>query len=119
MTYGNLWPRSMVAAETLEEEYGISAEVIDLRTVDAGYDRDDPRVAEQDRPHPGGRRGPRHRRLRVVGRVRDRLELVAPPTWPHRPRHPKFTRVSYGPQGEKAVMPSPDSVVAEALRILS
>jgi hypothetical protein len=31
---------------------------------------------------------------------------------------PKFTRVCYGPQGEKAIMPSPDSVFDEARRIL-
>ena len=32
--------------------------------------------------------------------------------------HPKMSRVSYGPSGEKAVMPAPDHIVGEALRIL-
>ena len=67
-------------------------------------------VADEDRPSAAsGRRWPPtsprnwwHHLHGPVGRV-----------------HPKFTRVSYGPQGEKAIMPSPDSVVAEALRILS
>jgi 2-oxoisovalerate dehydrogenase E1 component len=119
VTYGNLWPRSMVAAETLEKQYGVSAEVIDLRTVDAGYDRqtvlDSLRktgfvvVADEDRAMGGFGSSVAseiasnffHELQGPIGRV-----------------HPKFTRVSYGPAGEKAVMPGPDHIVAEALRIL-
>jgi pyruvate/2-oxoglutarate/acetoin dehydrogenase E1 component len=31
---------------------------------------------------------------------------------------PQFTRVSYGPEGEKAIMPTPDKIYDEARRIL-
>jgi 2-oxoisovalerate dehydrogenase E1 component len=119
VTYGNLWPRTMVAAETLEKEYGISTEVIDLRTVDAGYDRETIResliktghimIADEDR---------------AIGGFGSSVASEIASNWWHHVHgpigrvHPTFTRVSYGPQGEKAVMPSPDSVVAEALRIL-
>jgi pyruvate/2-oxoglutarate/acetoin dehydrogenase E1 component len=109
----------MVAAETLEKQYGVSAEVIDLRTVDAGYDRqtilDSLRktgfvlVADEDRAMGGFGSSVAaeiasdffHELQGPVGRV-----------------HPKFSRVSYGPAGEKAVMPNPDHIVIEALRIL-
>ncbi len=119
VTYGNLWPRTMVAAETLERQYGISAEVIDLRTVDAGYDRETIRrsiiktghllIADEDR---------------AMGGFGSSVASEAASDWWHHLHgpigrvNPKFTRVSYGPAGEKAVMPSPDSVVAETMRIL-
>ena len=111
----------MVAAETLEKEYGITCEVIDLRTVDAGYDRETIlKSLMQDRPHawsptrtaPSAASG---RRWRPTSPRTGGTTLHGPIGRVH----PKFTRVSYGPQGEKAIMPSPDSVVAEALRILS
>jgi 2-oxoisovalerate dehydrogenase E1 component len=119
VTYGNLQPRSMMAAEKLEKEYGISAEVIDLRTVDGGYDRQTIRqsllktghvlVADEDR---------------AIGGFGSSVASEIASEWfyvlhgPIGRVHPKFSRVSYGPAGEKAVMPSPDSVVEEALRIL-
>jgi 2-oxoisovalerate dehydrogenase E1 component len=119
VTYGNLLPRTMIGAETLETQYGISTEVIDLRTVDAGYDRETIResliktghimIADEDR---------------AIGGFGSSVAAEIASNWWHHVHgpigrvHPKFTRVSYGPQGEKAVMPSPDSVVAEALRIL-
>jgi 2-oxoisovalerate dehydrogenase E1 component len=119
VTYGNLWPRSMVAAETLANEYGIDAEVIDLRTVDAGYDRTTilqslrktghVLVADEDR---------------AIGGFGSSVAAEIASNWWHELHgpigrvHPKFSRVSYGPAGEKAVMPGPDHVVAEALRIL-
>jgi pyruvate/2-oxoglutarate/acetoin dehydrogenase E1 component len=109
----------MVAADTLEKQFGISAEVIDLRTVDAGYDRETIRqsilktghlfVADEDR---------------AIGGFGSSVASEAASNWWHHLHgpigrvHPKFTRVSYGPQGEKAVMPNPDHIVAEALRIL-
>lgn len=120
VTYGNLQPRSLVAAETLQTQHGISAEVIDLRTVDGGYDRqtvlDSLRktgyllVADEDRAIGGFGSSIAsefasnhwHELNGPIGRV-----------------HPKFTRVSYGPQGERAIMPNPDSVVAEVLRVLN
>ena len=119
VTYGNLQPRSMVAAETLENSYGVSAEVIDLRTVDAGYDRETIRqsilktghvmVVDEDRPMGG-----------FGGSV---VADIAQNWWEHLRGpigrvHPKMSRVSYGPSGEKAVMPAPDHIVGEALRIL-
>jgi 2-oxoisovalerate dehydrogenase E1 component len=119
VTYGNLQPRSMMAAEKLEKEYGISAEVIDLRTVDGGYDRQTIRqsllktghilVADEDR---------------AIGGFGSSIASEIASEWfydlhgPIGRVHPRFSRVSYGPAGEKAVMPSPDSVVEEALRIL-
>lgn len=119
VTYGNLWPRSMVAAEKLAAEHGINAEVIDLRTVDAGYDRGailkslrktgHVLVADEDR---------------AIGGFGSSVASEIASNWWHELKgpigrvHPKFTRVSYGPQGEKAMMPNPDLIVEEALRIL-
>lgn len=119
VTYGNLQPRSVVAAETLATQHGINAEVIDLRTVDAGFDRQTVveslrktghlLVADEDRAIGGFGSSVAsefasnywHELNGPIGRI-----------------HPKFTRVSYGPAGEKAMMPNPDHIVAEALRIL-
>ena len=114
VTYGNLWPRSMVAAEKLATEHGISAEVIDLRTVDAGYDRTTilkslrktghVLVADEDR---------------AIGGFGSSVASEIASNWWHELAgpiglvHPKFSRVSYGPSGEKAVMPNPDDIVAE------
>ncbi|HMA36779.1 MAG TPA: transketolase C-terminal domain-containing protein, partial [Chloroflexia bacterium] len=119
VTYGNLLPRATVAAQRLEDELGVSCEILDLRTVDAGYDRGAILasirktgrllVADEDRPI-GGFGGSviadfatqaSHLLRSPIGRV-----------------CPKYTRVSYGPVGEKAIMPSPDSVFDEAKRIL-
>ena len=119
VTYGNLWPRSMMAADKLASEHGINAEVIDLRTVDAGYDRPTilkslrktgfVLVADEDR---------------AIGGFGSSVAAEIASNWWHELQgpigrvHPKFTRVSYGPAGEKAVMPNPDHIVTEALRIL-
>lgn len=119
VTYGNLQPRSIVAAETLQQQHGVSAEVIDLRTVDAGYDRKTILqslhktgfllVADEDRA--------------IGGFGSSIASEFASAHWhdlggPIGRVHPKFTRVSYGPQGERAIMPNPDHIVAEALRVL-
>ncbi|MGI8588533.1 MAG: alpha-ketoacid dehydrogenase subunit alpha/beta [Chloroflexia bacterium] len=119
VSYGNLLPRSTVAAQRLEDEYAVSCEIIDLRTVDAGYDRAAVLasikktgrllVADEDRPVGGFGSSviadfatqASHLLKSPIGRVT-----------------PKFTRVSYGPAGEKAIMPSPDTVFDEAKRIL-
>ena len=119
VTYGNLWPRSMAAADKLQAEHGISAEVIDLRTVDAGYDRGTILkslkktghilIADEDR---------------AIGGFGSSVASEVASNWWHELEgpvgrvHPKFSRVSYGPVGEKAVMPNPDDIVAEALRVL-
>jgi 2-oxoisovalerate dehydrogenase E1 component len=119
VTYGNLWPRSMAAADKLSAEYGIEAEVIDLRTVDAGYDRatilkslkktGHVMVVDEDR---------------AIGGFGSSVASEIASNWWHELNgpigrvHPKFSRVSYGPAGEKAVMPNPDDIVAEALRVL-
>ncbi|HKP53453.1 MAG TPA: thiamine pyrophosphate-dependent enzyme [Chloroflexia bacterium] len=119
VTYGNLWPRSMAAADKLAAEYGINAEVIDLRTVDAGYDRGTIlkslkktgyiMVVDEDR---------------AIGGFGSSVAAEIASNWWHELNgpigriHPKFSRVSYGPAGEKAVMPNPDDIVAEALRVL-
>jgi 2-oxoisovalerate dehydrogenase E1 component len=119
VTYGNMWPRSMAAADKLAAEYGISAEVIDLRTVDAGYDRTTVLnsirktghvlVADEDR---------------AMGGFGSSVAAEIASNWwdlihgPIGRVHPKFTRVSYGPAGERAVMPNPDDIVHETLRVL-
>ncbi|MDQ6693649.1 MAG: dehydrogenase, partial [Chloroflexota bacterium] len=119
VTYGNLWPRSMAAADKLAAEHGISAEVIDLRTVDAGYDRTTilnsirktghVLIADEDR---------------AIGGFGSSVAAQIASDWWHELHgpvgrvHPKFVRVSYGPQGEKAIMPNPDHVVEETLRVL-
>jgi 2-oxoisovalerate dehydrogenase E1 component len=119
VTYGNLWPRSMAAADKLQAEHGVSAEVIDLRTVDAGYDRatilkslkktGHIMVVDEDR---------------AIGGFGSSVAAEIASIWWHELQgpigrvHPIFTRVSYGPAGEKAVMPNPDHIVAEALRVL-
>jgi 2-oxoisovalerate dehydrogenase E1 component len=120
VTYGNLWPRSMAAADKLSQEHGIEAEVIDLRTVDAGYDRttilnslrktEHIMVVDEDRP---------------IGGFGSSVAAEIAQNWFHYLDgpigrvHPKHVRVSYGPQGERAVMPSPDDIVAEALRVVN
>jgi 2-oxoisovalerate dehydrogenase E1 component len=120
VTYGNLWPRSMAAADKLSAEHGIEAEVIDLRTVDAGYDRttilaslkktERIMVVDEDRP---------------IGGFGSSIAAEIAQNWFHYLDgpigrvHPKHVRVSYGPQGERAVMPNPDDIVAEALRVVN
>ncbi len=87
VTYGNLLPRSMAAAQRLEEEYAVSCEVIDLRTVDAGYDRQTVlELDQQDRPRARRRRGSPGGRLRQRRHRRHRLALVRPAARPRRPR---------------------------------
>jgi len=119
VTYGNLLPRSMAAAVRLDEEFAISCEVIDLRTVDAGYDRqtvlDSLRktwrviVADEDRPVGGFGAS-------VIADIASRwFHLLKAPVGRVAP---KFTRVSYGPAGEKAIMPSPDTVYEAAKDLL-
>ena len=119
VTYGNLCPRSMAAADKLSQEHGIEAEVIDLRTVDAGYDRaailkslektNRVMVVDEDRP---------------IGGFGSSVAAEIAQNWFHHLDgpigrvHPKHVRVSYGPQGEKAVMPSVEDVVAEGLRVV-
>lgn len=113
--WGNLVPRCLEAAETLAGE-GIEAEVIDLRTVDAGWDA--PAVlssvdktgallvAEEDRRTGGFGAS-------VVARVAHELPgvLVARVT-------AKDCRVAYGPEGERAVLPQAEDVAAEARHLV-
>lgn len=113
--WGNLVPRSLQAAETLAAE-GIEAEVIDLRTVDAGWDA--PTViasadktgslvvAEEDRLTGGFG-------ATIVSRVAAELPgvLVARVT-------AKDTRVAYGPEGERAVLPQASDVADRARRLV-
>lgn len=113
--WGNLVPRSLAAAETLAED-GIQAEVIDLRTLDAGWDAPTViasvdrtgslLVAEEDRTTGGFG-------ATVVSRVSEALPgvLVARVT-------AKDTRVAYGPEGERAVLPQVQDVVDRARRLV-
>jgi 2-oxoisovalerate dehydrogenase E1 component len=115
VAWGNLVPRSLQAAEALSGE-GIEAEVIDLRTVDAGWDvpavlasvdrTGSLLVAEEDRRTGGFG-------ATVAARVAAELPgvLVSRVT-------AKDARVAYGPEGERAVLPQADDVAAEARRLV-
>jgi len=113
--WGNLVPRSLEAAEALARN-GIEAEVIDLRTVDAGWDAPavldsvdrtgSLLVAEEDRLTGGFG-------ATVVARVAEELPgvLTARVT-------ARDTRVAYGPEGERAVLPQWQDVAARARRLV-
>jgi len=113
--WGNLVPRALQAAEQLAD-VGIEAEVIDLRTVDAGWDvptvlasvdrTGSLLVAEEDRLT-GGFGGT------VASRVAEELPgvLIARLA-------AKDCRVAYGPEGERAVLPQIDDLVARARRLV-
>jgi 2-oxoisovalerate dehydrogenase E1 component len=113
--WGNLVPRSLDAAEVLYRE-GIEAEVLDLRTVDAGWDAPavlasvektgSLLVAEEDRQTGGFG-------ATVVARVAEELPgvLMARVT-------AKDCRVAYGPEGERAVLPQVQEVANRARRLV-
>jgi 2-oxoisovalerate dehydrogenase E1 component len=115
VAWGNLVPRSLQAAETLAGE-GIEVEVIDLRTVDTGWDVPTVLasvdktgallVAEEDRRTGGFG-------ATVAARVASELPgvLISRVT-------ARDVRVAYGPEGERAVLPQTDDVVAEARRLV-
>lgn len=106
--WGNLVPRSLEAAETLEAE-GIQVEVIDLRTVDSTWDA--PAVlesvdksgslvvAEEDRLTGGFG-------ATVAARVAEELPGVVISRVAA-----KDCRVAYGPHGERAVLPQTADIV--------
>ncbi|MBV9278990.1 MAG: dehydrogenase, partial [Chloroflexi bacterium] len=113
--WGNLVPRSLEAAELLARD-GIEAEVIDLRTVDLGWDvptvlasvdrTGSLLVAEEDRLTGGFG-------ATVAACVAENLPgvLAARVT-------AKDTRVAYGPEGERAVLPQTQDVAARARRLV-
>lgn len=115
VAWGNLVPRSLAAADQLAKE-GIAAEVIDLRTVDAGWDVPTVRasvdktgsllMAEEDRPTGGFG-------ATVVSRVARELPgvLVDRVT-------AQDCRVPYGPEGERVVLPQVEDVVRAARRLV-
>jgi 2-oxoisovalerate dehydrogenase E1 component len=113
--WGNLVPRTLQAAEQLAAE-GIEAEVIDLRTVDAGWDV--PTVlasvdktgslllAEEERLTGGFG-------ATIAARAAEELPgvLVARLT-------ALDCRVAYGPEGERAVLPQVEQIAARARRLV-
>jgi 2-oxoisovalerate dehydrogenase E1 component len=113
--WGNLVPRSLQAAETLAGE-GIQAEVIDLRTVDMGWDAPavlasvdrtgSLLVAEEDRLTGGFG-------ATVAARAAEELPgvLIARVT-------AKDSRVPYGPENERAILPQVDAIAARARRLV-
>jgi 2-oxoisovalerate dehydrogenase E1 component len=113
--WGNLVPRALGAAEFLAGE-GIEAEVIDLRTVDAGWDipaviasadrTGSLLVAEEDRLTGGFG-------ATIAARVATDLPGVLVARIAARD-----TRVAYGPEGERAVLPQVEDIVAEARRLV-
>jgi 2-oxoisovalerate dehydrogenase E1 component len=115
VAWGNLVPRSLDAAERLSSE-GIEAEVIDLRTVDAGWDAPavlasvdktgSLLVAEEDRRTGGFG-------ATVAARAAQELPgvLISRVT-------ARDCRVAYGPEGERAVLPQAEDVAAEARRLV-
>ncbi len=113
--WGNLVPRALQAAQILSKE-GIEAEVVDLRTVDAGWDvptvlssvdkTGSLLVAEEDR-YSGGFGAT------VAARASEELPgvLVARIA-------AKDCRVAYGPEGERTVLPQIDEIVRRARRLV-
>ncbi len=115
VSWGNLVPRSLEAAATLASE-GISAEVIDLRTVDARWDAETVLhsvdrtggllIAEEDR-YTGGFGAVVASKVAeslpgvVIGRI---AALDA--------------RVAYGPVGERAILPQTSDVASAIRRIV-
>jgi 2-oxoisovalerate dehydrogenase E1 component len=113
--WGNLVPRSLEAAETLAQD-NIQAAVIDLRTVDAGWDAptvlasvdktSSLLVAEEDRYTGGfGATVAARVAMDLPGVLIDRLTA-------------KDCRVAYGPEGERAVLPQVADIVARAKRLV-
>lgn len=108
VAWGNLIPRSIDAAQTLASE-GIEVEIIDLRTVDSGWDAHSVLssvertggvvVAEEDR-YTGGFGAT------VAARVAEEMPGVVVSRVAA-----KDCRVAYGPQGEQAVLPQVVDVV--------
>jgi 2-oxoisovalerate dehydrogenase E1 component len=113
--WGNLVPRALQAAETLSE-HGIEAEVIDLRTVDAGWDAPTVLqsvdrtgsllVAEEDRLTGGFG-------ATIASRAAEELPGVLVARIAARD-----CRVAYGPEGERAVLPQVNDLVARARRLV-
>lgn len=115
VAWGNLVPRSLEAAERLAAD-GIEAEVIDLRTVDMGWDAPTViaavdrtgslLVAEEDRFTAGFG-------ATVVARVAEALPgvLVSRVT-------ARDARVAYGPEGERAVLPQVSDIVGRARHLV-
>lgn len=115
VSWGNLVPRSLEAAHSLARE-GIQAEVIDLRTVDAGWDvptvlqsvdrTGSLLVAEEDRRTGGFG-------ATIAARTAEELPgvLVARIT-------AEDCRVAYGPEGERAILPQIDAIVERARRLV-
>lgn len=113
--WGNLVPRSLEAAERLVQD-GIEAEVIDLRTVDAGWDAPaviqsvdrtgSLLVAEEDRRTGGFG-------ATIAARIAEELPgaLISRVT-------ALDARVAYGPEGERAVLPQVDEITARARRLV-
>lgn len=113
--WGNLVPRALQAADTLSQ-HGIEAEVIDLRTVDAGWDAPTVLqsvdrtgsllVAEEDRLTGGFG-------ATIAARAAEELPgvLVARIA-------ATDCRVAYGPEGERAVLPQVNDLVARARRLV-
>jgi 2-oxoisovalerate dehydrogenase E1 component len=113
--WGNLIPRALGAAEFLAGE-GIEAEVIDLRTVDAGWDvpavvasvdrTGSLVVAEEDRLTGGFG-------ATIASRVADELPGVLISRVAA-----KDCRVAYGPEGERAVLPQVEEIIARARQLV-
>jgi 2-oxoisovalerate dehydrogenase E1 component len=115
VAWGNLVPRSLEAARALETD-GIGVEVIDLRTLDSGWDADAVLasvdktgallVAEEDR-YTGGFGAS------VAARVAEELPGVLISRVAA-----KDCRVAYGPKGEQAVLPQIADIIAAIRRLV-
>ena len=113
--WGNLVPRALHAADALAE-HGIEAEVVDLRTVDAGWDAPavlqsvdrtgSLLVAEEDRLTGGFG-------ATIAARAAEELPGVLVARIASRD-----CRVAYGPEGERAVLPQVADIVARARRLV-
>lgn len=115
VTWGNLVPRALDAAKSLSHE-GIGAEVIDLRTVDTGWDAPTVLasvdrtgsllVVEEDRLTGGfGATVAARAAEELPGVLVARLAALD-------------CRVAYGPEGERAVLPQVEGIVRRARRLV-
>ena len=117
IAYGLMAQYALEAAELLEPE-GISAEVVDVRTLRPLDGDDDPRLRAQDRQVRGRLRGQPLRRLRRGDRGDHRRGGLRLPRRPGHPRHrPGRPRRSLQPRLEEWFMPNPDRIATAVRRL--
>ena len=118
ITYGATVQRSLVAAKKVDEEQGVSVEVIDLRTL-SPYDWE--AIAESVRKTSKALVVHEDTRswgfgAEIAARIGD--ELLACLDGPVRRVAAKDTFVAYAPNLEEEILPQPDDIAAEILSLV-